>query len=135
MKITPIAVMRVLISGNLQEKSYRNDIITILSRMKALARSHVWWWPNIERDIEACVRSCECCQAIKQSIPLAPIQPWTWPSETMAKSSRELCGTGRWENALCVDGCSLYMARSVRDNKYNSAKRRSRFFVTSLRPK
>ena len=72
--------MRVVIPRKLQDKvlSELHHNHPGMSRMKALARSHVWW-PNIDWDIEACVRSCECCQAIKQSIPLAPMQPWAWP--------------------------------------------------------
>ena len=31
------------------------------SKMKALARSYVWW-PNLDRDIEDLARSCEQCQ-------------------------------------------------------------------------
>ena len=68
---------------------------------------HVWW-PNIDRDIEACVRSCECCQAIKQSIPLhGSNATLDVARETMAKSSRGLCGTSKWENVFFVDGRAL----------------------------
>ena len=62
-----------------------------MSRMKALARSRVLW-PNIDRDIEACVRSCECCPAIKQSIPLAPMQPWTWPERPLQRVHVDFAG-------------------------------------------
>ena len=62
-----------------------------MSRMKALVRSHVGW-PNIDQDIEACVRSCDCCQAIKQSIPLAPMQPWTWPDRPRQRVHVDFAG-------------------------------------------
>ena len=36
----------------------------MMSKMKALARSHVWW-PSMDSEIELCVRSCASCQAVK----------------------------------------------------------------------
>ena len=44
-------------------------------RMKAMARSYVWW-QNIDRDIET---RCEKCQATQSAPPVAPLQPWLWP--------------------------------------------------------
>ena len=44
-------------------------------RMKAFARSYVWW-PNIHSEIEMTVKSCKSCQ-INQAMPAkAPIYPW-----------------------------------------------------------
>ena len=44
-------------------------------RMKALARSYIWW-PNIDNDIEMTVKSCNSCQ-MNQAMPSkAPIHPW-----------------------------------------------------------
>ena len=60
-------------------------------RMNALARSHMWW-SNIDLDIEACVRSCDGCQAIKQSIPLTPMQPWTWPDRPWQRVHVDFAG-------------------------------------------
>ena len=85
--------MRVVIPRKLQAKvlSELHQNHPGMSRMKSLARSHVWW-PNIDRDIEACVRACECCQAIKQSIPLAPMQPWTWPERPWQRVHVDFAG-------------------------------------------
>ena len=58
-----------------------------ISKMKALARCHVWW-PDMDRNIEALVRSCESCQSIKHAPPVAPLHPWIWPSRP---HSRRLC--------------------------------------------
>ncbi|XP_041473613.1 uncharacterized protein K02A2.6-like [Lytechinus variegatus] len=49
-------------------------------KMKALARSYVWW-PNIDKDIEAMAKSCAGCRATQKSPPLAPLHPWEWPAE------------------------------------------------------
>ena len=47
-------------------------------RMKSLARIHVWW-PNIDKDIEAIVRTCNAFQAVQAKPPQAPTHSWTWP--------------------------------------------------------
>ena len=38
-------------------------------RMKALARSYVWW-PQIDRELEECVKTCSACQEVKNAEPL-----------------------------------------------------------------
>ena len=47
-------------------------------RMKAIARSYVWW-PGLDKAIENQVKSCKPCQTVKQSPPKAPLHPWVWP--------------------------------------------------------
>ena len=46
-----------------------------VSKMKALAMSHVWW-PQIDKDIEKFVDVCEACLAVKASPPVASLHPW-----------------------------------------------------------
>ena len=47
------------------------------SKMKALARSYVWW-PGIQTDIENMVNSCPVCQETRASPAPAPLHPWEW---------------------------------------------------------
>ncbi len=47
-------------------------------KMKALARSYVWW-PNVDREIEETVSLCPACQAVQKTPPKVPLQPWSWP--------------------------------------------------------
>ncbi|XP_029141825.1 uncharacterized protein K02A2.6-like, partial [Protobothrops mucrosquamatus] len=44
-------------------------------RMKALARSHLWW-PGIDRAIEAQVHGCHACQQSRPEMPQAPVHRW-----------------------------------------------------------
>ncbi|XP_033014637.1 uncharacterized protein K02A2.6-like [Lacerta agilis] len=44
-------------------------------RMKALARSYVWW-PGIDTEIEGWVKHCEPCQVLRPDPPKAPVQSW-----------------------------------------------------------
>ncbi|XP_039215531.1 uncharacterized protein K02A2.6-like, partial [Crotalus tigris] len=53
-------------------------------RMKALARSHLWW-PGLDRDIEAKVHACHLCQCSRPEMPQAPIHRW---EETQSPWSR-----------------------------------------------
>ena len=50
-----------------------------ISRMKALARSYMWW-PCLDKAIERLARSCKACQAVKHAPAVAPLRPWSWPS-------------------------------------------------------
>ena len=55
-----------------------------VSKMKALARSFVWW-PRLDSAIEACVRNCSTCQEHRPSPTLAPLHPWEWPNRPWAR--------------------------------------------------
>ncbi|XP_060118325.1 LOW QUALITY PROTEIN: uncharacterized protein K02A2.6-like [Heteronotia binoei] len=44
-------------------------------RMKALARSYVWW-PGMDEEIEGWVRKCRACQESRPEPPSAPAQCW-----------------------------------------------------------
>ena len=48
------------------------------SRMKALARSYVWW-PGLDQDIVKKVKGCNKCQADQKTPAEAPLHPWEWP--------------------------------------------------------
>ena len=50
------------------------------TKMKALARSYVWW-PKMDAAIEELVGNCEVCQKSRPSPPVAPLHPWEWPAE------------------------------------------------------
>ena len=51
-----------------------------MAKMKALARSHVWW-SGIDKDLESLARSCQDCAAVKQTPAKAPLHPWSWPTK------------------------------------------------------
>ncbi|XP_029139104.1 uncharacterized protein K02A2.6-like, partial [Protobothrops mucrosquamatus] len=44
-------------------------------RMKALARSHLWW-PGIDQAIESQVHGCHACQQSRPEMPQAPVHRW-----------------------------------------------------------
>ena len=49
-------------------------------RMKAVARSCLWW-PGMDKELEECVRNCRSCQAVKSAPAPAPLHPWLWPNK------------------------------------------------------
>lgn len=49
------------------------------TRMKMLARSHVWW-PGQTESIEQTVKECETCQLTQNAAPRLPITSWEWPT-------------------------------------------------------
>ena len=52
--------------------------------MKALAQSFVWW-PQLDRDLENVVQSCEICPRYRHLPPMAPLQSWEWPQRPRAR--------------------------------------------------
>ena len=46
-------------------------------RMKAIARSHVWW-PRLDKRIEEQSKSCIACQSTRNIPAKAPLHPWAW---------------------------------------------------------
>ena len=62
-----------------------------MTRMKALARMYVWW-PGLDTDIEESVRLCDECQLNQSNPPLAPLNPWNWPTRPWARLHLDYAG-------------------------------------------
>ena len=60
-------------------------------RMKALARSYVWW-PGITGDIETAVHLCTECQMSQSTPAPAPLHPWEWPKRPWARLHLDYAG-------------------------------------------
>ena len=55
-----------------------------ISRMKALARSVVWW-PGLDAELEVEVKSCTACQDTRNTPSKSLLHPWEWPSKPWAR--------------------------------------------------
>ena len=62
-----------------------------VSRMKALARS-LMWWPGMDHEIEDMVRHCTECQRAQASPAAAPLHPWKWPTRPWARLHVDFAG-------------------------------------------
>ena len=51
-----------------------------INRMKALARSYLWW-PHLDKDLENLVHNCHTCQMHQNTPNKAPIHPWEWSNK------------------------------------------------------
>lgn len=79
------------------------------SRMKALARSYVWW-PNMDADLEAAVRRCHACQSNQATPAAAPLHPWEWPTQPWMRLHLDFCGPVFGKQFLVVvDAYSKWM--------------------------
>ena len=50
-----------------------------VAKMKALARSYIWW-PNIDKEIKLTVKSCSGCQLTQREPSAVPVHRWGWLS-------------------------------------------------------
>ena len=62
-----------------------------VSKMKALARSYVWW-PKMDGDIEDMVKNCTSCQVTRPSPPTAQLHPWEWPDQPWSRLHIDFAG-------------------------------------------
>ena len=72
-----------------------------MTRMKSLARSHVWW-PKIDKSIENLVRSCHPCLSIQHAPAAAPLHPWAWPQKPWQRIHVDFAGPFQGKNFLVV---------------------------------
>ena len=47
-------------------------------KMKAIARSYVWW-PGLDAQIEQQAKVCSTCQRNQKNPALSPLRTWPWP--------------------------------------------------------
>ena len=89
-----------------------------IDRMKALARSVVWW-PGIDGDLEKKVKSCQPCQVNAKSSPVAPLHPWEFPTRPWSRLHIDFAGPflgklfvvlvdsySKWLEVAVVPSCS-----------------------------
>ncbi len=62
-----------------------------VSRIKALARSFVWW-PGMDAELETKVRRCEQCQLHQKMPAKAPLHPWDWPERPWVRVHADYAG-------------------------------------------
>ena len=55
------------------------------ARMKAVARSYVWW-PNIDKCLKEVAGNCKVCQSVKSSPAVAPLHPLGMAGEALVES-------------------------------------------------
>ena len=65
--------------------------------MKSLARMYVWW-PGLDRDIQQCCH----CQEPQSAPPVAPLQPWKWPSRRLTRLHMDFAGHFQGKMILIV---------------------------------
>lgn len=71
---------RVVVPKSLQ-KQMLNELHSIhfgIVKMKAMARSFVWW-PSIDSDIEEISKSCKFCLENADQPPRTQLHSWSWP--------------------------------------------------------
>ena len=92
---------RVLIPTKLRQKVLQelHEGHPVTVRMKAVARSHVWW-PDIDKAIEECSKACSACQSNKNLPARAPLHPWVWPTVPWERVHVDFAGpflgNGEW---------------------------------------
>lgn len=81
--------IRVVAPSNLRDKVLQelHSSHPGIQRMKLLARSRVWW-PHIHDMVKAWIS----CQEVKQAPPVAPLQPWIWPSQPWKRIHVDFAG-------------------------------------------
>jgi transposase InsO family protein len=102
--------IRVVIPHKLREKlmeELHKDHPGV-TRMKSVARSYMWW-PGLDKDLEQLAKSCQSCQAVKGSPPVAPLHPWIWPSKPWQRVHLDFAGPFQGAMFLvCVDAFSKW---------------------------
>ena len=85
--------IRVIVPKSLQQRLLEclHENHPGITRMKAVARSYVWW-NGIDKDIESQAKACLQCQEQKSKPPVAPLHPWIWPTSPWKRIHIDFAG-------------------------------------------
>lgn len=72
-----------------------------MTPMKGLSRMYVWW-PGINQDIEKSGRLCQQCQEVQSTPPVAPLNPWKWPTRPWARLHLDFAGPFKCKHILII---------------------------------
>ncbi|XP_060113007.1 uncharacterized protein K02A2.6-like, partial [Heteronotia binoei] len=102
---------RVVIPKPLQDQVLRalHEAHPGIVRMKALARSYVWW-PGLDAEIEAWVKRCLTCQVSRPDPPRGPVQPWESTKNPWSRLHMDFAGPFHGRTLLIlVDSYSKWL--------------------------
>ena len=95
--------------GELQGlENYLHETHPGCSKMKAFARSYIWW-PKMDQEIEDLVKRCSVCQENRPSPPPAPLHPWQWLSQPWSRLHLDFAGPYMGRVLVIVDACSKWL--------------------------
>ncbi len=85
--------IRVIVPASLRDKILQQLHMchSGIVRMKAMARSHVWW-PGIDSEIEKMCKQCTTCNQNAPDPASAPLHPWQYPERPMQRVHMDLAG-------------------------------------------
>ncbi len=98
---------RVVVPSSLRKKVLNelHEVHPGMCKMKALARSYVWW-PGMDKEIEELVRRCSTCQRQQVRPNAAPIHPWERPSGPWERV--HIDHAGPVEGKMLLVACDAY---------------------------
>ncbi len=79
-----------------------------MCRMKALARSYLWW-PCLDKDIEKAVQKCNVCQTVRHLPAAAPLHCWKWPTRVWHQIHTDFCEKDKQYFLVLVDSHSKWL--------------------------
>nr|XP_037273014.1 uncharacterized protein K02A2.6-like [Rhipicephalus microplus] len=84
---------RVVIPSALQQEVLRllHEGHPGMTKMKAIARSHVWW-SSLDEDITAAVRQCQICQEHQRVARPVAMTPWPFPDRPWSRLHIDFAG-------------------------------------------
>ena len=77
-------------------------------RMKALARSYLWW-PGLGLDLEKSAKTCPVCQVEQKAPPGSPLHLWLWPTWSWACVHLDFAGPFQGRMLLVVVNLSSFL--------------------------
>ena len=101
---------RVIIPATLQNQilAELHECHPGMCRMKALARSFVWW-PGLDQDIEDMVRTCEVCVSNQESPKVVPLLLWPWSTEPWQRIHVDFAEVKGQQFLVIVDSHSKWL--------------------------
>ena len=102
--------LRVIIPPTLQAEMLNELHATHpgVVKMKALARSIVWW-PNLDKDIEEVVTSCQSCATHRSLPPVAPLHSWPWANHPMQRIHIDFASIEQFQVLVIIDNHSKWI--------------------------
>ncbi|KAK0144151.1 hypothetical protein N1851_017503 [Merluccius polli] len=77
-------------------------------KMKALARSYLWW-PQLDSEIEHAVQQCDACQSVRKLPAAAPLHCWQWPTRVWQRIHIDFAEKDQHHFLVLVDSHSKWL--------------------------